>query len=830
MQNACPLSDGWSAWRIATLRSAGFAADGVLRLAAPELAAAVDALVDDEALVEQLRREAIADLDRRSRDQPRDQAAPLHALLKELRAGRAPTQRPADVAALVDGLRTTENRIESARGRVEPLFSTETARIGDELKRIAAEPRFREALVWQNRQALSTALAPLQRHEGPADSKTRQHQLLVASYLQRYSVKNDTIGFFGPIGWMRLGDDGPAVTMTPGRQLLDKRTVYFEHWAIDALAGALAEPLYEQLSPRLMPSVRLDRERGVLFHPVDRRLELPPAWARLLGACEGVRSARAIAGALVAEPALGFDAEEDVYAALSELVEKRFVSWGIDVPTQGPFPEGALRRALEGLDSDEARAALHRLDELLARRTDCARAAGDADALDRALGALDAQFTKSTGRAATRRAGQAYAGRALVYEDTRRDVELVLGPAFVECLAAPLSLLLRSARWATHVVAAGYRDALDEIHRTLCAETGAAELDFLRFRARAMELFPAANTGQPPRVVAEMGETLRRRWAELLRLSPTERQVRRTASELREPVERAFAAPGPGWPEARLQQPDLMIAAASAEAFRRGEFEIVLGELHFSVAAVLLPASTKEHDAPSALFALRRADLPAGSVAPVEPKEAASARTDYCPLGPGDVHVEIGGTRSWLPREQVVAAADLIVARRDGRLEVRTRSGDRAWDVISFFEQQLIAAVNLVTFGVVPAWPHCPRVTIDGVVVSRERWRYAAAELTFAQAKTPLERFVGARRWARRLGLPRWLFFKVPEEPKPCFVDLASPIYVELFCKLVRKSSTVTLSEMLPAFDQLWLVDAEGRRYTGELRMVAVDPLAWQAP
>jgi hypothetical protein len=32
---------------------------------------------------------------------------------------------------------------------------------------------------------------------------------------------------------------------------------------------------------------------------------------------------------------------------------------------------------------------------------------------------------------------------------------------------------------------------------------------------------------------------------------------------------------------------------------------------------------------------------------------------------------------------------------------------------------------------------------------------------------------------------------------------------------------------MLPRFDQLWLTDAEGERYTGELRLIALDPATW---
>jgi hypothetical protein len=33
----------------------------------------------------------------------------------------------------------------------------------------------------------------------------------------------------------------------------------------------------------------------------------------------------------------------------------------------------------------------------------------------------------------------------------------------------------------------------------------------------------------------------------------------------------------------------------------------------------------------------------------------------------------------------------------------------------------------------------------------------------------------------------------------------------------------VTVAEMLPAPDQAWLTDAQGQRYTTELRVVAVD-------
>jgi hypothetical protein len=136
----------------------------------------------------------------------------------------------------------------------------------------------------------------------------------------------------------------------------------------------------------------------------------------------------------------------------------------------------------------------------------------------------------------------------------------------------------------------------------------------------------------------------------------------------------------------------------------------------------------------------------------------------------------------------------------------------------------------------VPTEKHMPRVTIDRLVVNRETWRFSPAELEFAYEKQEAHRFLGARRWAKENDLPRFIFYKSPVEVKPCFLDLESPIYVNLFARVVRntqqksgetkgseKTDQIIVSEMLPTPDQAWLSDANGRRYTSELRLVVLD-------
>ncbi|HEX7843215.1 MAG TPA: lantibiotic dehydratase, partial [Kofleriaceae bacterium] len=259
------------------------------------------------------------------------------------------------------------------------------------------------------------------------------------------------------------------------------------------------------------------------------------------------------------------------------------------------------------------------------------------------------------------------------------------------------------------------------------------------------------------------------------------------------------------------------------DAVNRGEFLAVLGELHAGMNSLLVPAVPNAQGDPDAPFALRDLDLERPCVAPVWSRRR--SRLDYYSRSPRDFDLELAAARSSRPRSQVLALADLVVEEVGGALCVRTRDGRMRFDAIAFLEHHLLAN-SFSEFGLLGG-RHAPRVVVDGVVLVRERWIAAAAALAFARADDATQRFAQARAWARSAGLPRRLFLKVPHETKPLFLDLASPTFVELAARMVRKAQTVSISEMLPDLDELWLVDAGHRRYTSELRLVAVDPEPW---
>jgi hypothetical protein len=81
----------------------------------------------------------------------------------------------------------------------------------------------------------------------------------VASYWQRYCAKNDTIGFFGPLAWGRVTDDGPPLHAHCGR-LIAQRDVHFEAWAVQALAERLDPELRVAAGPRTEHELRVALE------------------------------------------------------------------------------------------------------------------------------------------------------------------------------------------------------------------------------------------------------------------------------------------------------------------------------------------------------------------------------------------------------------------------------------------------------------------------------------------------------------------------------------------------------------------------------------------
>ncbi|TMQ70350.1 MAG: hypothetical protein E6K80_08815 [Candidatus Eisenbacteria bacterium] len=114
---------------------------------------------------------------------------------------------------------------------------------------------------------------------------------------------------------------------------------------------------------------------------------------------------------------------------------------------------------------------------------------------------------------------------------------------------------------------------------------------------------------------------------------------------------------------------------------------------------------------------------------------------------------------------------------------------------------------------------HWPRFTCGRVVLFRERWVFRDPEqwpeLREGATTIDAEFFLATQRWRERHGLPRHAFVHTSRESKPFYVDLESPLFVDLLRRALHdlahaEHAALIVSEMLPGPLELWVTDEAG--------------------
>lgn len=485
------------------------------------------------------------------------------------------------------------------------LDALRTGEISARLREVAKDPLFREAVTWQNRDAVVNGLDSLLRQPpGAKDSRTRKKERMVARYLQRYCAKCDTIGFFGPVGWGRW-TEGPG-RFSAGPKLVEARATFFEPWALRAVKDAAASSAKVSLPPQFRLVRRGVEAPGGVYEP------LPAEWPVLRRVAKGPVSATRLP-----REALAHLLEQGV------LVQRH--------PVAIARTPAAPPRALEAL------------------RKEVASSGGAPARLSCALAALESKFTALSAQRARRSAGQTYAGRGLVYEECRRGTALELSQPMLEAVRDPLAVLLQVSRWYTFQVARRFLRRLLPLARKT--------RDFAELWRRADALF------EKPSHVPQAARELGRRWEALWAGAP---QLAVEVAGAR--AAKLFAAPCPGWPGARHHAPDLMWAAPSPGAMLRGEGTPVLSELHpgvnpFTTLSVLALCPDRR-----ALEREWARDFAEPGISPVPSEDFARSSQD-ARLARAHFHLEEGGPfDSDRPPSQRLRLADVRLVAHRGQL------------------------------------------------------------------------------------------------------------------------------------------------------------------
>lgn len=834
-----PGGGEWSVWPWAAVRSSGFPAVLVDALADSGVAAAGRALIAARADHSRARAAADAALSASvdATDEPRTARHRLKLLMRVRHGKAVPDQEdPRLPRTELDRLREATERVEQVEQQLAAAYDTAEETVGRQLVEVVADPRFQEAVIWQNRSAYETALRSLLSTEpGRRDSRTRQREQWAALHLQRYAMKNDTIGFFGPLGWAELTDAAESLSVLPGPQFLRRRHVHLEQWAVDRLARRLGrqDGVRSAMHPRRRASVSV--ANGMLHRQSGPPAPLSPAMAEMLKACDGTRSATALADALVATG--DFASLAEAMECLETLHDRSLIGWQFELPVT-PDADRDLARQLAEIADDAAReSATQSLTRLTRARDAVGAAAGAPERLFDAIGRLESVFNELTGDDSVRRAGKMYAGRTLVYEECLRDVDVRLGAEVLAEMGPPIGLLLQLGRWCgvryVQLVEAATRD----IFSALVGEHADGQVPVGEIWARAGHVFPEflpwsghdAEPSPSERLQAEMQQ----RWTSCLpEFDENDRMLELSSVELLPRVLAAFPADAPGWSDGRYHSPDLLISAASAEHVARGEYDLVLGEMHWGSSTLSAGLFVGNHPDPARLQAQLQHDLADPVVHFVPSRHWPGSTTMLRPalVKPDDWYLLLSddlpdGVPSNSPR--LLSLAELIFVEQDGELVVRSRDGRFRANLPEFFSSpQQMALIKIGTQLLFPG-RHRPRVMLDRLVLQREGWTIALDELP-ADDLDRRDGYVEVLAWAERTGLPRYCFYRLETEVKPIYLDLHSPLLVSVFSRAVRRArlegaSEVAVTEMLPNRDHVWLRDFSGERFNAELRFCCVD-------
>ncbi|MEQ4718039.1 lantibiotic dehydratase [Nonomuraea sp. B19D2] len=709
----------------------------------------------------------------------------------------------------------------------EAEFAAALTRVADAVQSVATDPRLREAVTWQNPHFLDTCLDRGGAEPGGRDSAVRRREMAIANYLQRYTTKNDSIGFFGPVGWAEWDATAPRPSLLVGPSLLSRRSVSFEVWAIDAVGAALARrpELRHGVPPRRVPAHRLHDDHVVLAS--GERVPLSADTAAVLQRCDGVRTVREIAEDLAID-------EEELLVLLDELCDRDLLRLDFEGPVEARA-EQRLRARLARVPEPQARQrALDDLDRLIRAKNDVAATAGDPARLRGALEKLHVEFQQLTGNSAVRSHGKTYGARTTVYEDTVRDGTVTLSGDMLDELGEPLSLVLDSVRWLAARIARNYLSRLDALYDRACLLLGTAEVPLARLLALATREF-YLDRDLPP-LVQNAVEELQRRWAGILAIPDGVQRYRVEPAEIADQVRTEFAASAPPWARGQQHSPDVLLGAESIDAIGRGDYQFVLGELHMTHNTVEIQTFADQHPDPDRLLAMTHAavgDERMVLIVPrawddltrtIMPASLMSPRYRYWSRGADDV--------SHVPGD-VIPLGALTVARVDETLMVRSDVDDRRYPLSEVLGDYL-SMVSVNAFRMLPKQPHRSRVSIGRLVVARESWRLSPSECGWAYAAVRGElneqlRYLQMREWVARNNLPRRAFYSVSIETKPAYVDFTSLPLINSLASTIRRMAKdgsdgdITFTEMLPAPQECWLSDGDGERYTSELRMVVTE-------
>ena len=665
-----------------------------------------------------------------------------------------------------------------------------------------------EALFISNPSALTRTRELIRDRYAKNDTRKKQKLRLGWSYAQRFCAKNDTSSFFGPLAWGRF-DPQQAENMhvTYGDAWIKDRHTFFENWAVQRLVDQINQqcPALDCMPLQLNTGCYLQEQ--TLFMPIGKKQHLSPPTAQVLAYVnnpgDGTPTFRGLLNASADTPA---SALRDL---LEHLVSKRIVRRGWRMSPRERQPIEQMQRWLEDARLPEAfrQTWQLRLEKLENARRDYA--IGDLERRTECLDTLN-QLLAEASVDLSRETGAMYVGRYPVYEDCSRNMTISLGGGLLAQINDDLGPLMRIHQWLIKAIAHQLNQAFIEVWEQRQNALVGTPVDFLDLLNSLAPLLPAIEA----RIVIDLEQRLDNAWAQQLEGFPDNLDVHLRAADVERLISRLDAELGVTDFEvfgSDYHSPDFLLSSASVDAINRGDYAIIVGEVHPAVhtlsqpvAAPFGPFNTQVNEEVEAIFQRPRLVL-ADS-----PESYQRSHIDW-PLLPSYQQLILPTGGGCVAAHQQFAAGRAKVTYANGRLQVIDALGQFSEDLLCVYPTPL-HRLGFALAGSAVAKHDQRRIWLGRALYKRASWLFSSDQLP--QLKTSiddLDHTLQWRSWAVAQGLPRYAFIKIDSEPKPLFLDFDNPLSLDGISNALQSASQVKFSEMRPCPEELWLAQARGR-------------------
>lgn len=692
----------------------------------------------------------------------------------------------------------------------EAIFVEELKNKRGDLRELVRDPHFGEAVfisnpdVYENSYLKYIALQDV-------ETRTARQKILekrFVSYLQRFAAKNDTASFFGPMNYARLDwkqKEPVKLDMVNGK--FTKRSVFYSFWMTQVLADVIAkEPsIRPYLAPRLHPLCKLT-ELGAQYLFLDGKRHLPPHLLRLLRDADGTTTLQELAS--------GYNLPaKELYKQVEWLVKKRLLLFSIEIPSTifGPFDY--LCDFLRSLpDHVEAKGKwIAELDRFEGLRTEFENATLESRV--EITKRMEKLFVELTRHATRRLAGKTYADRTLYYEECKGTIrDLSFNKVFFEDFHARMEPVLQLIASYGEMMRGYYQRVGKRVFQQIAQ--GEKEIPYVHFIRKINEMDQEGKIDYRDDIYHEFHQKLR----DLVTGKREKNVVRLTREDLGDLFSHDVG-------DSLHTSPDLMIAAKNLEGILRGDYQIVLGEVHQFVSmwgSQFLFDSDRE--------AVEREIEQVIRGLPAYRKLATILNTRrhkglLYEAFPGTLIQFLGKPSKHA--KNTIPLRDLVVRMEGDELVLADQHSKETFNIYNSGDDNLhlwAFAVPRVASIPIHFEQHTPRIEINGVVYQRERWVFPSQEFLSTEPKvSDYEMFLRMRRVKQRHQLPRWVFVRVEKEKKPYYLDFDSFFLVELLQGHLKNHNQVTMIEMHPDPDHLWMRDEEGS-YCMEMRGTAFRP------